>query len=362
MYCDANLTQAPSASSVYRTLWYSSYFLARPLMIRSASSGLGSGTFTGWKRRSRALSFSMCFRYSSVVVAPMTCSSPRESAGLRMFPASMAPPPSPVPPAPMSVWISSIMRMMPRFAASTSLMTFLKRSSNSPRYRVPARSMARSSWMMRLPRSISGTSPETIICARPSAMAVFPTPGSPMSTGLFFCRRAKIWIVRSSSGWRPTSGSMRPSAAAFVRSVPNSSSVAVLPPLPPLGATPTNIFSSLSMNSFWISSSTLAGSTLSFLRILTALPPSSLSSARSMWAVSIAFEFRRRASSTAAASTRFAAGVKGISTGTTPLPRPTISSTTRRVSFRWAPNFFSARAAAPELPAATPARSISVPT
>jgi hypothetical protein len=31
-----------------------------------------------------------------------------------------------------------------------------------------------------------GTSFLTILCARPSTMAVFPTPGSPISTGLFY--------------------------------------------------------------------------------------------------------------------------------------------------------------------------------
>ena len=41
----------------------------------------GSATVTGWKRRSSALSFSMCLRYSAKVVAPMTWISPRERAG-----------------------------------------------------------------------------------------------------------------------------------------------------------------------------------------------------------------------------------------------------------------------------------------
>ena len=31
-------------------------------------------------------------------------------------------------------------------------------------------------------------------------MAVLPTPGSPTKSGLFFRRRQRIWIVRSSSG------------------------------------------------------------------------------------------------------------------------------------------------------------------
>ena len=53
------------------------------------SSTLGSPTKTGWKRRSSAASFSMCLRYSSSVVAPMVCSSPRASIGLSMFEASI---------------------------------------------------------------------------------------------------------------------------------------------------------------------------------------------------------------------------------------------------------------------------------
>ena len=53
------------------------------------SSTVGSPTMTGWKRRSSAASFSMCLRYSSSVVAPIVCSSPRASIGLSMFDASM---------------------------------------------------------------------------------------------------------------------------------------------------------------------------------------------------------------------------------------------------------------------------------
>ena len=49
------------------------------------SSTVGSPTSTGWKRRSRAASFSMCLRYSSSVVAPIACSSPRASIGFSMF-------------------------------------------------------------------------------------------------------------------------------------------------------------------------------------------------------------------------------------------------------------------------------------
>ena len=73
------------------------------------SSTVGSSTSTGWKRRSRAASFSMCLRYSSSVVAPMQCSSPRASIGLSMLPASIAP--SAVP-APTTVCSSSMNRMI----------------------------------------------------------------------------------------------------------------------------------------------------------------------------------------------------------------------------------------------------------
>ena len=53
------------------------------------SSTVGSPTVTGWNRRSSAASFSMCLRYSSRVVAPTVCSSPRASIGLSMFEASI---------------------------------------------------------------------------------------------------------------------------------------------------------------------------------------------------------------------------------------------------------------------------------
>ena len=44
-------------------------------------------------------------------------------------------------------------------------------------------------------------------------MAVLPTPGSPISTGLFLVRRARIWMVRRISSSRPITGSSLPSRA-----------------------------------------------------------------------------------------------------------------------------------------------------
>ena len=73
------------------------------------SSTDGWSTRTVWKRRSSAASFSMCLRYSSSVVAPMQCSSPRASMGFSRLPASMEPSALP---APTTVCNSSMNRMI----------------------------------------------------------------------------------------------------------------------------------------------------------------------------------------------------------------------------------------------------------
>ena len=109
-------------------------------------------------------------------------------------------------------------------ASETSLRTALSRSSNSPRYLAPAISAPMSSAMTRRSRSDSGTSPETMRWARPSTIAVLPTPGSPISTGLFFVRRDRTWMTRRISSSRPMTGSSLPCSAASVRSRPNFSS------------------------------------------------------------------------------------------------------------------------------------------
>jgi hypothetical protein len=64
----------------------------------------------------------------------------------------------------------------------------------------------------------SGTSPLTMRCARPSTIAVLPTPGSPISTGLFLLRRCSTWIARRISSSRPITGSSLPRRARSVRS------------------------------------------------------------------------------------------------------------------------------------------------
>ncbi len=93
------------------------------------SSTVGSPTSTGWKRRSRAASFSTYLRYSSRVVAPTTRSSPRASMGFSMLEASTAPS---APPAPTMVCISSMKVTISPSESAISLSTAFRRSSNSP--------------------------------------------------------------------------------------------------------------------------------------------------------------------------------------------------------------------------------------
>ncbi len=183
-------------------------------MVSSTEGGL---TSTGWKRRSRAASFSMCFRYSSRVVAPIARSSPRASIGLSKLLASMAPSAAP---APTTVCSSSMNSTIRPSASPTSFSTAFRRSSNSPRYLAPATREPMSRAMIRFSFNPSGTSLATIRRARPSTMAVLPTPGSPISTGLFLVRRERISITRRISSSRPITGSSLPSAASLVRSRP----------------------------------------------------------------------------------------------------------------------------------------------
>ncbi|CAJ0899867.1 hypothetical protein R77569_04983 [Ralstonia mannitolilytica] len=49
------------ASSVMLTLWCASKVSRRPRKIIMVCATVGSGTITGWKRRSSAASFSMYF-------------------------------------------------------------------------------------------------------------------------------------------------------------------------------------------------------------------------------------------------------------------------------------------------------------
>ena len=149
--------------------------------------------------------------------------SPRARAGFSMLAASSEPL---APPAPTIVCISSMKSIMLSFLASSLRMAFIL-SSNCPRYFVPATIDARSSATTRLLKSTLETFLFVIRRARPSAMADLPTPGSPISTGLFFLRLDSICARRSISRSLPTTGSSLPSSAAFVRSIPKLSSTGV---------------------------------------------------------------------------------------------------------------------------------------
>ena len=172
---------------------------------------------TGLKRRSNAASFSTCLRYSSSVVAPIQCNSPRASAGFNSWPAPTAPSPWP---APTIVWSSSIKRIMRPSLEATSRRTALSLSSNSPRNFAPASNAPTSSAMIREVRIDSGQSPFMMRCASPSAIAVLPTPGSPISTGLFFVLLDKTCMHLRISSSRPMTGSSFPLAASSFRSFP----------------------------------------------------------------------------------------------------------------------------------------------
>ena len=78
---------------------------------------------------------------------------------------------------------------------------------------------------------ISGTSPSTIRLAKPSAIAVLPTPASPTNKGLFLRRRHNTCTVRSISASRPISGSILPSNAWVFRLVAYLSKGLALSPI-----------------------------------------------------------------------------------------------------------------------------------
>ena len=191
--------------------------------ISTVSSGVVGSTRTFWNLLSRAPSFSIYCRYSSSVVAPIHWISPLARAGLNIFEASSEPDAFP---APTIVWISSIKRMILWFFSSSFRTAFIL-SSNCPLYLVPATSEARSSETSRLLNNARETFLWTIRSASPSAMADFPTPGSPIRTGLFFFLRDSTWAIRSNSFWRPTMGSSLPSSAALVISRPKLSRTGV---------------------------------------------------------------------------------------------------------------------------------------
>jgi hypothetical protein len=157
--------------------------------------------------------------YSSSVVAPTQCNSPRANAGFSIC--------SRVHGA-LSVFSCPDHGM--NFVDKnngltlrlwlTQLRTLLSRSSKSPLNFAPASSEAMSSDKTRLPLSESGTSPlPPIRRARPSTMAVFPTPGSPIEhRGCSYCVFAEPEWRGGIPSSRPMTGSNLPNRALSVKS------------------------------------------------------------------------------------------------------------------------------------------------
>ena len=73
-----------------------------------------------------------------------------------------------------------------------SLMMHFILSSNCPLYFVPATTLVKSKETILLSNNTLDTFRSLIRKARPSTIAVFPTPGSPIKTGLFFLRLLSI--------------------------------------------------------------------------------------------------------------------------------------------------------------------------
>ncbi len=134
-----------------------------------------------------------------------------------MLPASMEPS---VLPAPTMVCSSSINNIILPSLFLTSSNTALSLSSNSPLNFAPATRELISRENIFLSFKLSGTSPRTIRIAKPSAMAVFPTPGSPISTGLFLVFLERILITFLISESLPMTGSSLLFFASSTKSAP----------------------------------------------------------------------------------------------------------------------------------------------
>ena len=209
------------ASSVMATAWCRSSRGRRATSTSHVWMASSSSTSTGWKRRSSAGSPRIHLSYSLPVVAPTTRMSPRTSAGLSMFAASMAAP-SAVP-CPIRLCSSSTNKMRSGSAARSRTRRRM-RSSYWPRNAVPASNATWSSARMRASLSAGGTSPAAMRCARPSTMAVLPTPALPMSAGLFLLWRSRMSTTRATSASRQRTGSRSPRRASAVSSTPTRSS------------------------------------------------------------------------------------------------------------------------------------------
>ena len=95
----------------------------------------------------------------------------------------------------------------------SSVNSDFRRFSNSPLTLAPASRAPISRAWIRTFFSTSGTRPDAICSAKPSTILLFPTPGSPVSIGLFCLRRSKISISCLTSFSLPVTGSNLPVSA-----------------------------------------------------------------------------------------------------------------------------------------------------
>src|SRR5947209_7152346 len=207
----------------------------------------------------------------------------------------------------------------------------------------PATREPKSSAMTRRFKRLSGTSAVTIRWARPSTIAVLPTPASPISTGLFLVRRLRICSTRSISSCRPMTGSSVPSCARWVRSRPNSSSAGVL------------LFRSHSRGELFRRNETVNWRAVRRLaprlrRIFPPMPSSSRSRPNRRCSPPMWLWPSNRASSTAYSMTFFTRGLKGISPKVIVVPPPgRFRSISRRICSVESPIFFRIIRATPSV-------------
>ena len=119
----------------------------------------------------------------------MQCSSPRASIGLRRLEASIAPSAAPAPTTVCSLvdedddLAGSLLNLL-EYGLQALLELAAILGARHHRAEVEREDL--------LLLSPSGTSPRMMRQARPSTIAVLPTPGSPIRTGLFLMRRERI--------------------------------------------------------------------------------------------------------------------------------------------------------------------------
>ena len=194
-------------------------------------------------------------------------------------------------------------------------------------------------------------------------MAVLPTPGSPIRTGLFFVRRERIWITRRISSSRPITGSRRPARADSVRSRVNSSRALPFLPLSfaeetvPAGAAfgASLIFWTMLLYIFF-------GSTPTVRRMRSAMLPPSRRMPISRCSVPIIGEPMRAASDTASSTTPLARGVSPCDGAVPARPAPTLRRRTERIISSVRPYSVRTRWASPSSSRSRPSSRCSEPT